>query len=238
MTNKPAQDADLPSLAQIPRPSVADQVFEVLQRKILSLDLAPGMKLSEAEVAARMGVSRQPVRDAFYRLSQLGFLHIRPQRATTVSLISEAAILQARFIRTALETETCRTACLTLTPGDIAALDALIADQRAAHKAQDRARFHALDDQFHREICIRSGAGFAWDLIQDSKAHMDRVRMLSLTFASPQVLADHRAILDAIAAGDHATATAAMREHLGRIATLVDQLKKTNHSWFADGGPS
>ena len=61
-----------------------------------------------------MGVSRQPVRDAFYRLSRLGFLTIWPQRATIVAPISERAVLQARFIRTAIELETVQAAARML----------------------------------------------------------------------------------------------------------------------------
>ena len=101
----------LPLLEQTSRPSVADMVFDELHRQILSLDLLPGTKISEVEIAKAMGISRQPVRDAFYRLSKIGFLIIRPQRATTVSKISLHAVLQARFIRTAIELETARVAC-------------------------------------------------------------------------------------------------------------------------------
>lgn len=70
------------------RPSVTDQVFDPLHDRIIELDLPPGTRLSEIEVAKQFGVSRQPVRDAFHRLSKLGFLSIRPQRATSVSQIS------------------------------------------------------------------------------------------------------------------------------------------------------
>ena len=78
-----------------PRPSVTDQVFDELQRQVMTLELAPGTRISEVEVAKTLDVSRQPVRDAFYRLSKLGFLVIRPQRATTVSLISPAFMAPA-----------------------------------------------------------------------------------------------------------------------------------------------
>ena len=80
-----SRSVDLPSLETVRAPSAADQIFAALYRQVLTLELPPGSRLSEAEVARRMGVSRQPVRDAFWRLSQLGFLTIRPQRATTVS---------------------------------------------------------------------------------------------------------------------------------------------------------
>ncbi|WP_085997580.1 GntR family transcriptional regulator [Polymorphum gilvum] len=128
------------------RPSVADAVFDELHRQILSLDLPPGTRVSEADVARALGVSRQPVRDAFYRLSKLGFLLIRPQRSTTVARISETAVMQARFIRSAIEAETVRTACETLTAPDHEALDALLERQKAAVEAADPLAFHELDD--------------------------------------------------------------------------------------------
>ena len=75
--------ASLPTWQELRPRTVTDQIFELLYERVVNLSLPPGAKLSEAEVAAQMGVSRQPVRDAFYRLSQLGFIQIRPQRATT-----------------------------------------------------------------------------------------------------------------------------------------------------------
>lgn len=230
-----AQVQSLPKIATLNRPSVADQVFDVLKQRILTLDLPPGTKLSEAEVAAQMGVSRQPVREAFKRLASQGFLLIRPQRSTTVSLISEAAVLRARFIRTALETHAFRLACTALTPADITALEALIDDQRAAVTANDRERFHALDDQFHSQVCIRSGVGYVWDMIHDCKAHMDRIRMLSLNTESQTfALAEHIRILDAITRKQPDDAAAAMETHLSRITTIIAEIKAENHDWFTD----
>lgn len=225
----------LPLLKQPPQPTVADQVFDVLQHRILRLELPPLTRISEAEVASKMGVSRQPVREAFKRLAKLGFLNIRPQSSTTVSLISEEAVLRARFIRTALEVHTCRTACDRLTDEGLSALAALIEEQKAAIDAQDKDRFHALDDQFHREICARSGVGYVWDLIQESKAHMDRIRMLSLTTSSQQhALVEHVAIHDALSARDPDAAADAMTRHLSRILVLIEEVKAESHSWFTD----
>lgn len=223
----------LPVIEPVGRPSVADQVFDELRRQILTLELAPGTKLSEVDVATQTGVSRQPVRDAFYRLSKLGFLLIRPQRSTTVTLISEAAVMQARFVRTALEIETVRTAAERLTDTDIAALDDLIEDQRRAMEAADKPLFHALDDRFHMEICERSGLGFVWDLVAERKAHTDRVRMLSLAFASRLAWEDHLAIMEALRTSDADAAADALRIHLSRIKDQIEIIRAQNHSWFA-----
>lgn len=224
-------------LEPIQRPSVTDTIFEELHRQILALDLPPGTRMSEVDVARIMGVSRQPVRDAFYRLSTLGFLTIRPQRATVVSPISEAAVMQARFIRSAIEAETVRMACARLQPGDFAALDEILARQHDAVEARDAVAFHALDDLFHREICARSGHGFAWEIIRENKAHMDRVRFLSLSFASQDAFGDHLKVMAALRARDAAQAMEAMHAHLARIKVQIRRIR-AEHEAFFEGEPA
>jgi DNA-binding GntR family transcriptional regulator len=231
-----ASNGALSMLEPIQRPSVADSVFDELHRQILRLDLPPGTKLSEFDVARALGVSRQPVRDAFYRLSKLGFLTIRPQRATVVSAISERAVMQARFIRLAIEVETARVACKTLTEADLAALEAIIDQQAEAVAARDPVRFHDLDDQFHREICERSGTGFAWETARAMKSHMDRVRFLSLSFASEHAFEEHKDILVALRSRDETRAAETMRSHLSRILELIVRIRAENAAYFADEG--
>lgn len=220
----------------IQRASATDAVFDELHRQILALDLPPGTRMSEVDVARSMGVSRQPVRDAFYRLSTLGFLTIRPQRATVVSPISEAAVMQARFIRSAIEAETVRMACERLRDADFAALDSVLDQQHAAVEARDPVAFHALDDLFHREICERSGHGFAWDIIRENKAHMDRVRFLSLSFASQDAFGDHLKVMAALRDRDAPRAMEAMRAHLARIKTQIGRIR-SEHETFFEGEP-
>ena len=215
------------------RPSAAERVFVQLQRQILSLELEPGSKISEAELAKALGVSRQPVRDAFFRLAKLGFLLIRPQRATTVTLISENAVMRARAIRTALEVETVRTTALTLNAEDLDALDNLIDLQDVAVRAEDKQEFHRLDDLFHHEICTHAGVGFFWDLIAENKCHMDRVRMLSLSFASRDAWNEHVEIMENLRARDVDGASNAIRHHLSRIHQQIDRIRAANHEWFA-----
>lgn len=215
----------LPPLdAQHPR-SMADQVYDLLYERIINLTLPPGTKLSEAEVAAQLGVSRQPVRDAFYRLSQLGLIHIRPQRATTVAPISKEAILQAYFIRSALEEATMRVAADKLEAVHFTALQDILNRQEDALRAQDKTGFHILDDQFHHDICSFSGLGFGWTLIKDHKGHMDRARYLSLSFEAPRAHAEHHDILAALRARDGDGAAAAVRTHLGHIGQIIDWIQ-------------
>lgn len=213
-------------------PSVTDLVFAELYNRVVGLDLLPGTKLSEAEVAKQMGVSRQPVRDAFYRLSQQGFLLIRPQRATVVTPISVEAVHRARFIRTALELETVRAAMANIRPEHFGELEDLIGEQEKAADRDDRAGFHALDDGFHNRICEIAGQGHVWALIRDHKAHMDRVRYLSLENGARLAMEDHVSILEAVRAGDEVAAVARMRSHLGRIAGIIDDIRAAHGAYF------
>lgn len=223
-------------LEPIQRPTVADSVFDELHRQILRLELPPGTRLSEFDVARALAVSRQPVRDAFYRLSKLGFLTIRPQRATVVSAISERAVMQARFIRTSIEVETARVACRTLTDADFGVIDEIIAQQGRAVALADAAAFHDLDDRFHQEICERAGTGFAWAMVREMKSHMDRVRFLSLSFASERAFDEHREILAAIRSRDENRAAEAVRAHLTRILEHFVRIRAERASFFADEG--
>ncbi|WP_428926801.1 GntR family transcriptional regulator [Marinibacterium sp. SX1] len=227
---------DLILSAPTPQASATDQVFDAVYRAIVSLDLPPGAKISEVEVAGRFDVSRQPVRDAFFRLSKLGFLAIRPQRATRVTKISERAVRDAAFVRTALETACFRLALDLVTAEQMAELRALLEAQQAAVSRDARAEFHDLDDAFHRRICEIAGHGHAWTLIREQKAHMDRVRFLSLSQDGQLALDEHVHILDAIEAGDAAQTDAWVRKHLGRILTFVSHIREKHGPYFEDEG--
>ncbi|WP_099823283.1 GntR family transcriptional regulator [Oceaniglobus indicus] len=224
----------LTQIDPVVRPTIADQVFDALYARVLSLDLPPLTKLSEAEVARQMGVSRQPVRDAFYRLSKLGFLIIQPQRATTVSQISARDVSRARFIRSTIEIRIVRRASGGLADDDIAALERILSDQLGALEADERARFHRLDDAFHQRICEAADLGFAWDVIRETRAHTDRVRYLSLGTGSRRAYEDHRRILDSIIARDADGAERALDDHLAQIDKIVAGLRARNPTWFSE----
>jgi len=214
--------------------STTDQVFESLHSAIVTLELPPGRRVSEAEIAKSLNVSRQPVRDAFYRLSELGFLRIRPQRATTITCISEQALRDARFIRVALEAECLRSAAERLTDADIPVLEDLLTQQQKAVAAGERLAFHLLDDQFHRTICDIAGHPVAWNLIRDQKVHLDRVRYLSLSSGAFCAFGDHREILDSLIARDADRAEARLRIHLSRILQILAQVRATHSAYFED----
>ncbi len=222
----------LDALPGAPASTATDQVFRALYRAIVTFDLPPGTKVSEVEVARRLEVSRQPVRDAFFRLSVLGFLIIRPQRATLITSISDEHVRRATFIRTALEVACIRAAVAAITEADIADLGRIMERQKAAVEADDKPLFHTLDDAFHSEICRIGGHAYAWPLIDEQKGHMDRVRILSLMQTKQIAYDEHLSILEALKARDALAAETAQTRHLMRIADILPEIRAAHPQYF------
>lgn len=205
---------------------IGRRVYDALRQAIVTLRLKPGAALSEKEIASRFAVSRQPVREAFIKLAETGLVRVLPQRGTYVVKISVGAVLEARFIREAVEVAVVRRAAESAEPGALAPLADLIARQEEAAAERAHERFQALDDALHRGFAEAIGHRGAWQVVEVVKAQMDRVRFLSLPDATPMplLIAQHRAILAAIRRHEPDAAERAMREHLGEILRSLPAL--------------
>ncbi len=210
------------------RPSV-DVIFDHLYDEILSLRLRPGDKISEAEIGARFGVSRQPVRDAFSRLENLDLLLIQPQKATEVKRFSIKAIEKSRFVRAAVEAEVLRRAAAECDADGAARLDACLERQREIVRDHEFHKFDALDYEFHETLCEIAKVDFAFEVISAEKAKIDRICMLGLSKEKrmPQLLEDHEDIAEGVKQGKPEAAVEAGMKHLARldrtIATIAAQ---------------
>lgn len=222
---------------ETPAGSATDRVFDVLYDAIIRSKLPPGARVSEQDIARQLDVSRQPVRDAFFRLSNLGFLAIRPQRATLITPISVQAVKNAMFTRTALEVESLRIA-MAKNRDDLVAELAMIVEQQRTIGSDDAAGFHALDERFHEAICTQSGHTHVWSLIRTQKAHLDRIRFLTLSQERHQrVIAEHASILRAIVKNDTALAEAQLRSHTGAVLDILPDIMQAMPDFF-DAGQS
>ena len=206
---------------------IARRVYRVLRQAIVTMQFRPGQALSEQEIADQLGVSRQPVREAFIKLSEAGLLTIRPQRGSFVVKISVKQVLDARFVREAVETAVVRKACETITPAGIAELRDLLKAQWDIADEPVPVRFLELDEAFHRAIAIGAECDYAWRIVEETKAQMDRVRYLSVPYATPirRLISQHQAVLEAIVARDPVKAEAAMGLHLREILTSLPELE-------------
>lgn len=216
------------------RRTSVDEVFDYLHDQIVSLGLRPGDKISEADIAARFGISRQPVRDAFSRLANLDLLLIRPQRATEVKRFSMRAIEKSRFVRAAIETEVLRRAAALCDAQCGAQLDTSLMDQKKAVEALDVERFGKLDYAFHKTICSIAQVDFAFEVIMTEKSKVDRLCLLGLSKEQrlPDLLTDHKRIADAIKAHDADLAVEIGMFHLSRLNETIERITATNANYF------
>jgi DNA-binding GntR family transcriptional regulator len=198
--------------------SAAQHIQQALRRAIVTLELPPGVRLSENEVALRFGVSRQPAREAMIALAKIGLVRV-VSRGTVVVKISTRQMMQVRFTREALETAIVRRACERFDPMFRSSIDSIIAAQRKAASDNDIPAFQAHDERFHAALAAGADAEHAWQAVVDVKCHMDRVCHLTLwdQKAVLGLIDQHETILAAIDAGDADAADRAMRHHLTEI---------------------
>lgn len=216
--------------------SARDQAYAALRRAIVGAELEPGRRLSENQLAELIGVSRTPVRDALARLRDERLVAIVPQLGTFVTFIDEEAVADAHFVREALEVGAVRIAAKATTPEAIHALRANLEATERAVAADDAEAFARLDDDFHHLLCDLSGREVAWRLSERTRGQLDRVRLLSLPEAGyrGQMLAEHRAVVDAVAAHDPAAAERELRHHLRMVLSQLPAIRAAHPEFFQE----
>ena len=176
-------------------------------------------------MAVQFGVSRTPVREAFKRLVEEGFLVVIPQVGTFVAPIDLSAVYDSQFVRETMECRTVALAAERIDAAGKASLDALVDQQGQAMATGNRTAFFRLDEDFHAQLSRLAGHPSVWGMIESVKAQLDRVRCLSVEIPSwsQMILNQHRDIADCVGKGDARTAEAAMRLPL---RTVVDAIKE------------
>ena len=216
----PDRPDDYSSAALRPKESLSmgAQLHRILRTAIIRGELAPGQAISEIDISKRFAVSRQPVREAFIKLGEERLIEVLPQRGTYVRKISLKEVLDARHLREVIELAIVREVAERNDPALLGALRQNLALQQQIQPGDSRG-FLALDEEFHRTLALHAGRDYAWRVTESIKAQMDRVRFLAFDFATPKprLVAEHTAIVEAIAAADPGLAAQRMQEHLREI---------------------
>jgi DNA-binding GntR family transcriptional regulator len=211
------------------------EVYERLRALIIDGRLAPGTRLIETDVAARLGVSRTPVRGALQRLQQEGYVVDSPTlqqtRPTVAPLTSDdahelfllvGALEGLAAFRAALGTSAERTAVATA----LAEINDAFRVASAAARP-DHARIFELDERFHR--CYMKAAGrrvrSLHGTVKPQAERYERLYVSMLTSELHTSVVEHRAIIKAIRAGNAPAAQAAVetnwRNAADRLAAVV-----------------
>lgn len=213
-----------------------DQIYDHLRLAIVSLWLHPGQVLNENLVATQLQVSRTPVRDAVRRLAREGLVDIFPQSGTFVAPIRVAEVLECQIVREALEIAVIRIAAQRATPAQIKMLRRLTEDQRDICASRDYDVFYRADEQFHKALSDCAGTPRIWSIINSGKAQLDRVRRLAMPEPGQlkRILAEHEAIVAAIAANDAEGAVGALQFHLDSVHSAIQALIDHHGEQFFD----
>ncbi len=210
-----------------------EQVYGLVRQLVLSGKLPAGSTVDEKKIAARLGISRTPVREAVKRLSDQSLVVVKPQSGTTVSPIRRRDVEEAIVVRRALEMESVAAAAKVFTPRNRDQLNEIILRHRHALETRQYADAIGLDDDFHCAIAEIADLPKLWQAVHEYKAPLDRCRHLTLPkWGSGETTLDqHTAIADALSARDSDLAVSRMHEHLkstaGWLRRYLDEVGAT-----------
>ena len=213
---------------------IGPQLHRILRERIVRNDLASGSRISESEIAKSYSISRQPVREAFIKLSEEGLILIRPQRSTIVRKIDPVTVLEARFVREAIEADVVKLLAKRSDPAVIKELRAQLAEQQRVAQ-NDPTRFILLDELFHWTLAEAADIANVWRFVEGLKSQMDRVRFLSFSlFPTTKLIEQHKEIVDSIETGDVRQAEMSIRVHLNEILTDLPAIQAENPDFFVE----
>ena len=214
------------------RRTLESVIYDELQPRIVSLEYPPGLMIFENEVAAEFGVSRTPVRQAFFRLAQEDLLEVLPQRGARVSFISKEKVRESQVVRESLEVTSMILAVRKWDENDPACraaaveIEQIIADQVKAVAARDDVAFARLDEDYHRAFMRFAGNMTLFNVVCEIRAHLNRLRYAELQVArlDEEAIVYHREILDAVRAKDETRAVECLRSHLKVLEEFREEI--------------
>lgn len=192
-----------------------DYALRILKNNIISLELKPGIMVSEKDLANEMGLSRTPVREALMDLEKANMVDIYPQRGSMISLVNYDMVEEIQFTRNVLEGAVVQLACENATEHDLKLLEEnLLLEEFHINNPQKLMR---LDDAFHEELFRIARKMQMYLMLESFSIHFDRVRQMALHVVREiKIVQDHRKIFEAIAQGNAALAKQCMEKHLSR----------------------
>lgn len=217
---------DQGSLHHIDNKPLRERVLDTLREAIVTGELKPGQSLVENDLAAQLGVSRAPLREAFQTLSREGLIELLPYRGTVVRKLTKQDIEELYSLRNVLEQFAIRRIITAQQDDDIAVLNRIFHDMLAAAQAGDLKALNLIDRRFHDGLitCSRHDLLVAtWSIVnlrvRQVMALCNR-RYSDLT----EIAYNHVAIIEAIAARDEAKAFALIEAHVFSARDLIVEM--------------
>lgn len=202
-----------------------DRAYEFTKGRVLDSTFAGGDLITEGEVAAALGMSRTPVREAFLRLEGEGLLRLYPKRGALVVPVSVGeveAVMETRMLveRFALD----KVLAAGPAPAIAAQLDVAVGEQELRAGDGDADGFVAFDREFHTTFVTAAGNPIVtglYDSLRDRQQRMVITSLLIDTKRIESILVEHRALTEAIRTGDVERAQSVLAAHLRGTLDLL-----------------
>jgi phosphonate utilization transcriptional regulator len=209
--------------------SLTSLVQREIERRIVAGELSPGAKLNEAELAAAMGVSRGPLREAFRALGQAGLVRTEKNRGVFVRQVSLAEANEIFEVRAALEREIGSLAAKRATREQVERLRAIVKRMQAAGRKRDPDAYFPLNIEFHEVLAEAAGNRALATHYRRVVNELNLYRRQALhrnVDVIPVSTEEHAAIVDAVASGDAARAEQLLYDHVIESRARLHQKDK------------
>ncbi|WP_339186889.1 GntR family transcriptional regulator [Paenibacillus sp. FSL R5-0490] len=222
------------SLNQKIRGSTRAYSYNLLKERILHLELKPGTKISEKEIADELQVSRTPVREAFMKLAEEELLDIIPQSGTIVSHINLEHVEEGRFMREKMEKEIVTLACFSFPEEFRFRLETNIAMQEVCIGKNNFYRLFELDEEFHQILFQGTGKLRTWKMLQQLNIPFNRLRLLRLAEDSnlEVIISQHKEIYRLITERQTEQAVQVMEAHLRLVVIEQESIRAKYPHYF------
>jgi DNA-binding GntR family transcriptional regulator len=219
-----------PTIAMLQTHSLTGVVQHEIERMILSGELSAGTRLNENALAAKLAVSRGPIREACRALAELGFVYLIPNRGVFVKRLDKTDAMEVYDLRAGLTGLAGSLLAPVATKQHIEQLQQLLDEMARAAKDADFAAFYLLNIDFHDVIVDATGNGRLIKMYRDlvKAFRLFRTHGLVEQEALMASNAEHRAIVTAIKSGDGRACYDVSFHHVAngkqRMLTALDKL--------------
>src|SRR5580765_8220358 len=229
-----------PTITLLQTSSLTSVVQGELERMILSGELAPGARLTEMALAARLGVSRGPLREAFRMLEEAGLVRNEKNRGVFVRDIPIDEAVEIFDLRATMDELVGRKLATSITPAQLKEVKGLVDAMEKAVKADDAHNYHLLNLKFHDRLVEMAGNSKLTAIYRKLIKELSLFRRLNLAdgWLLPISAGEHRQIVKAIASGDPEAAGKAMFDHVmdSKERTIENDLRRQERARERAGG--
>ncbi len=199
------------------RENAREYALRQIRDNIITLKLEPGSSVSESELAKELGISRTPVREALQELQKGNLIEVYPQKGCVIAHIDFDIVDEMVFLRKILEKAVVEVLCDCISEENMLKLEKNIQLQEVYLDNKLPDKMIELDNEFHKSLFTMCNKERIYNLMEGTQGHFDRIRTMSVhSVKDIKIVADHKAILNAIKTGDKQLAGEFIIKHLSR----------------------